>query len=238
MATLNEILFDVAESVRSIISDDFEIDNRKIVFWIKNQRAKYLKQEFNRPYRIIDQRTVQSIEALPLEVVNVLTIPNVTLPISKKVLRSTVEIPNTIEQYYKPTFTRIGSVDITDRRFTLIDYSKAPYVGNGKLNKEEFFVFLIQKRLYVISNDNNRKWKGLKYINLQGVFEDVEEVEAIRKTLGLRSTDYTWDEYYPVGDWMIPFLKEEIKKTDLRQFIIPKDNTNDANALPVEGGNQ
>ena len=238
MATLNEILFDVAESVRSIISDDFEIDNRKIVFWIKNQRAKYLRQEFNKPYRIVDQRVTQNIESLPLQVVNVLTIPNITLPVSKKVLRSTVEIPNTIEQYYKPTFTRIGSIDITDRRFTLIDYSKAPYAGNGKLNKEEFFVFLIQKRLYVISNDNNRKWKGLKYINLQGVFEDVEEVEAVRKTLGLRSTDYTWDEYYPVGDWMIPFLKEEIKKTDLRQFIIPKDNTNDANALPVEGGGQ
>lgn len=238
MATLNEILFDVAESVRSIISDDFEIDNRKIVFWIKNQRAKYLRQEFNRPYRIVDQRTTQNIESLPLQVVNVLTIPNITLPVSKKVLRSTVEIPNTIEQYYKPTFTRIGSVDIIDRRFTLIDYSKAPYVGNGKLNKEEFFVFLMNRYLYVISNDNNRKWKGLKYLNLQGVFEDVEEVEALRKTLGLRTTDYTWDEYYPVGDWMIPFLKEEIKKTDLRQFIIPKDDTNDANALPVEGGNQ
>ena len=36
---------------------------------------------------------------------------------------------------------------------------------------------------------------------------------------------------------MIPLLKEEIKKTDLRQFIIPKDNTNDANAQPIEGGN-
>ena len=36
---------------------------------------------------------------------------------------------------------------------------------------------------------------------------------------------------------MIPFLKDEIKKTDLRQFIVPKDNTNDANAQPIEGGN-
>ena len=236
MSSLNQICYDVWESVRSIITDDDELDIRKLGFWVKNQRAKYLRQEYNKPYRIIDDRTVQVIEALPLQTVNVLSIPNLTLPVSKKVLRSSVRIPNTIEQYAKPTFTRIGSLDITDRKFTYIDYSKLPFVGNGRLNKSQFFVTLVERYLYVISNDNNYKWKGLKHLNLQGVFEDVEELENLRYTLRLRTTEYSWDEYYPVGDWMIPLLKEEIKKTDLRQFIIPKDNTNDANAQPIEGG--
>lgn len=236
MSTLNQIIYDTWESVRSVITDDDELDIRRIAFWIKNQRAKYLRQEFNKPYRIIDDRTVQVIEALPLVTVDTLSIPGITLPVSKKVLRSSVRIPNTIEQYTKPTFTRIGSLDMTDRRFNYIDYAKLPYVGNGRLNKEQFFVTLVDRYLYVISNDNNYKWKGLQYLNLQGVFEDVEELENLRQSLGLRSTEYSYDEYYHVGDWMIPFLKDEIKKTDLRQFIVPKDNTNDANAQPIEGG--
>lgn len=235
-STLNQITFDVWESVRSIITDDDELDIRKLGFWVKNQRAKYLRQEFNKNLRVIDDRTVQVIEALPLVTVDVLATTGLSFPVSKKVLRSSVRIPNTIEQYSKPTFTRIGSLDITDRKFTYIDYSKLPYAGNGRLNKSQFFVTLIERYLYVISNDNNYKWKGLEYLNLQGVFEDVEELENLKYSLQLRSTEYSWDEYYPVGDWMVPFLKEEIKKTDLRQFIIPKDNDNDANAQPIEGG--
>ena len=236
-STLNQICYDVWESVRSIITDDDELDIRRLGFWVKNQRAKYLRQEYNKPYRVIDDRAVQIIEALPLQTVDTLSIPNVTLPVSKKVLRSSVRIPNTIEQYTKPTFTRIGSLDVTDRKFNYVDYAKLPYVGNGRLNKKEFYITLVERYLYVISNDNNYKWKGLQYLNLQGVFEDVEELENLKYTLGLRTTEYSWDEYYPIGDWIIPFLKEEIRKTDLRQFIIPKDNTNDANAQPIEGSN-
>ena len=234
-STLNQICYDTWESVRSIITDDDELDIRRLGFWIKNQRANLLRRDYNKNYRVIDDRAIQVIEALPLQTVNVLSIPNVTLPVSKKVLRSSVRIPNTIEQYTKPTFTRIGSLDVTDRKFNYVDYTKLPYVGNGRLNKKEFYVTLIERYLYVISNDNNYKWKGLEYLNIQGVFEDVEELENLKYSLGLRTTEYSWDEYYPIGDWIIPFLKEEIKKTDLRQFIIPKDNTNDANAQPIEG---
>lgn len=236
MASLNEVLYDCWESVRSIITDDDELDERRLAFWIKNQRAMLLRRELNKPYRIVDQRISQDLGSIPLQVTNVISIPNITIPISKMVMSTTVLLPNTIEQYTKPSFTRIGSLDKVDRRFTYVDYTKAPYVGNGRLNTEEFFVFLIGRRLYVISNKNNRKWKGLKYINIQGVFEDVEEAENLRHQLGNRSDEFSWDEYYPIGDWMIPILKEELKKTDLRQFIVPKDDTNDANSQPIDGG--
>jgi hypothetical protein len=235
--TLNELIYDVAESVRSIISDDSELDNRRIAFWIKNQRAKYLRQEVNKPYRIVDQRVSQDLGPVQLQVTNSISVPGVTIPISKMIMSTTILLPNTIEQYTKPTFTRIGSLDLVDRRFNLIDYSQAPYVGNGRLNSTQFFVFLIGRRMYVVSNKNNAKWKGLKYLNIQGVFEDPEEAENLKKSIGNRSTDFSWDEYYPLGDWMIPLLKEEIKKTDLRQFIVPKDDTNDANAQPIAPAN-
>lgn len=234
--TLNEIVYDVWESVRSIISDDSELDKRKLAFWIKNQRARMLKQEFNKNYRVIDQRVVQDLGSVELQVTNTISIPNITIPLSKMVMSTIVELPNTIEQYTKPTFTRIGSIDKIDRKFTYVDYTKAPYVGNGKLNTNQFFVFLIGKTLYVTGNKNNSKWKGLKYINIQGVFEDVEEAENLKYSLGNRSTEYSWDEYYPIGDWLVPVIKEEIKKTDLSQFIIPRDSSNDASALPIEGG--
>jgi len=233
MATLNELVYDLWESVRSIISDDDDLDIRKLAFWIRTQRAKYLRQEFNKPYRVIDDRVVQNLGAVPLEVVDSLFISGVALPISKKIMRTTILLPNTIEQYIKPTFTRIGSLDITDRKFSFIDYSKAPFVGNGRFNSKEFFVFLMERRLYVISNQNNHKWKGLQYINIQGVFEDPIEVENLKKLIGTRDTYYDWNEYYPLGDWIWPFLKDEIHRTDLKEFIVPKDSENNASQAPI-----
>ncbi len=60
MATLNEIAYDLLSIVRPQLSDDNDIDIRQIKFWIRNQRALWLRNELNRK-RSIDEDVIQTL---------------------------------------------------------------------------------------------------------------------------------------------------------------------------------
>jgi hypothetical protein len=48
MVTLNQLIYDLLEIVRPNLSDDDNFDKRQIAFWIKNQRALWLRNELNK----------------------------------------------------------------------------------------------------------------------------------------------------------------------------------------------
>ena len=60
MATLNEISYDLLSIVRPQLSDDTDIEIRQIKFWIRNQRALWIRNELNRK-RSIDEDIIQTL---------------------------------------------------------------------------------------------------------------------------------------------------------------------------------
>ena len=223
--TLNEIVYDLWEAVRGNISDDDVLDERLLKYFIHNQRALWLRNEFNKN-RTVDDAVIQDLGAVELEIDDrIIDNPYIQ---DKKILRSINEIPVTIERHNSPTITRVGSLDYKDRPFSFVDYTDAPFAGHGKFNKNEFFAFLLNRRMYVVSNCNNVRWKGLKYINVRGVFENPEEASAFSHIDG--TVCYGDESAYPINKWMIPYLKDAILKADLKYFVRPiSDNQNDAN---------
>lgn len=225
MTTLNQICFDLWNHIRGNISDDDTMDIRMLKYFVHNQRSIWIRNNLNKN-RDVDDNIVQDLGAVPIEIVD-RQLDNVYIQ-DKKILRTVSKIPVAIELNSNTALTRIGSLDIRERPFQFIDYSRLPYIGKGKFNSKEIFTFLLNGYIYIVTDCNNPLGKVIKYINIRGVFENPEEVASFTNELGVSC--YSDDSPYPINKWMIPFMKAEILKLDLKQFVLPTDESNNSNA--------
>jgi hypothetical protein len=228
MSTLNEIAFDLLTIVRPKISDDSDIDIRQIKFWIKNQRALWIRNELNK-FRTIDSELIQTICA-ELEEVDPSDCCGIDIGCDK-IMRTVKDIPSTIELHAKEAILRVAGINKLTKPFSYIDYSRVPFAGNSRFNTDEVYSFLHNKRMYIFSK-KNPEYKFLENISIRGVFEDPEEAAKFKDcNSGLPC--YSDDERYPIKAWMIPAMKEYILKSNLfiqAQAESLADNSNNANS--------
>ena len=189
---------------------------------INEQRSLFIRKEYNRK-RVLDPNIQQTINCLELELVD----PHnccVDIPIGCKILRTKYQIPNTIELHHTKTLSSVGPVDITQKRFSLIDYSRVPYVGNGRTTGNSIYAFLYDNYIYIFSK--KAEIKTLKSITIRGIFEDPTAL----KDLNDCSNKPCWspDNVYPINQWMWAYIKPQILNSLLRQKSIPVDDTNNS----------
>ena len=144
--TLDEIAYLYLSSVNKV-SDDSDLDFRLMKSWIRTTRAVWVKNELNK-YKPISPSFTQPLGIIDLELVD---ISEGIVPVGFNILRTTVDIPKTIETMFEPTFTRIGPAIVTSANYKLIPYERVPYVGSGRFDEAAIFVFLRNNRIYVIS---------------------------------------------------------------------------------------
>lgn len=222
--TLNKLMYDLWEVVREYITDDDFLDKRKFKEWIHNQRALWIRNELNKN-RTIDDNLIQDLGCLELENADVSSC--CALPINCTVKRTVKELPVTIERHNEPTFIRIGPINRMLKGFTLIPYSRAPYVTEGRFNRNQIYSFLLNRRIYLVSgNSDDPQLKLLKFINVLAVIENPEEAANFKSCDG--SSCFDEDSPYPINRWMIPYLKDAIIKADLSYIMKANaDPTND-----------
>ena len=80
----------------------------RVYFWIKNQRALWLRNELNKN-RTIDPNIVQDLGCIELELADKAECCD--LEDGCKILRTNVTIPNTIELHNKTGITRVAPID-------------------------------------------------------------------------------------------------------------------------------
>jgi len=198
MATLNEITYDLLQHIRANNSDDDDIDLRSIKYWIKNQRALWLKNELGK-WKVTSRGIIQDLGTLSLES-------------SGTLKRTTTDVPNFLFVRGEPRITRVGPVAITDKNYSIVHYNHSHFVHNGRFNSDIVSAFLYNDRIYLVGAVTS-----LTQVNVQGVFEDPLDV-----------TGMTADSEYPIHDGFLPYVKTEILKLDVKQFIqLPVDKTND-----------
>ena len=73
--TLNELVYDLLERYQNIISDDIDIDFRKVAFWIHNQRALWISNNLKK-LRYVQDVIAQEIRDVELEIVDNINIVN------------------------------------------------------------------------------------------------------------------------------------------------------------------
>lgn len=221
--TLNQLVFDIYNTKRAgVLSDDDNISERLIEFWIRNVRSLLIRQDYQKK-RSLSENIIQSLGCVLLELVDKSTCCD-SITADCNILRSTQRIPQPIEVDQKDLITRIGPIDLSTHGYSIIPYSRVPYVGSNKYTRFFTRAFVKDNYVYVMTNNDL-----LEYINVQGVFEDPVEVKNFSHCDGLPC--YTDNDSYPISSWMIPAIKEIILKSDFAMTSIAGvDNTNDSKA--------
>jgi hypothetical protein len=197
---------------------------------INGQREVWLRNEYNKN-RSIDPNIQQVLPCVEVELVDPHTCC-IEVPVGCKLLRTKHVIPNTIEFYNNKGITSIGPVDITQKRFVLIDYNRVPYVGNSRFNKTTIFAFLYEGYIYLISNSPINKL--VQYITIRGIFTDPTSLGDVIDCQG----NTCWSPYdpYPLNGWMWEqFIKPYIIQQLMQKQMIPLDNENDAKDNKTDG---
>jgi hypothetical protein len=222
--TLDSLAFDLWLTVRNgKISDDDDLDIRQIKFWIKNNRAVWIKNELNKG-RPVSQKFIQDVNdgCVELERVDVSTCPLVN--VGQTLLRTTIDIPNTIERGNIPMITRVGPATVNSGSYFFIPYERVPYVSQGHFNSNAIYAFWLDNRIYLVSGTSNLNYSGMKKCNIRGVFADPEAVPGYDATLD-----------YPITEHLWVYMKDIILKSDVTMFLSTlSDEINDSSAAPAE----
>jgi len=206
--TLDAMAYDLWLTIRSgRIVDDDDIDLRQIKFWIRNSRAVWIKNELSKN-RSISQRFIQDVNngCVTLERVDVSLCP--LLSIGCTLLRTNIEIPNTIEKAGVPTLTRVGPTLANMATYYIVPYERIPWIGSGRFNKNFIFAFWKDNRVYLVSNGSSLNYSGMKKVNIRGVFVDPEVVPGYNSTRD-----------YPITEALWVYLKDIIIKTDATTLL-------------------
>jgi len=234
--TLNHYAYNIRNIARAGQgnSDDELLNIRQVKFWINAWRAVGVLQrtEYGKH---IDPQLVQDLGVVPLLTVDAAdsNCPAVEYGCTvKKII-----LPKLVDFPYNRGVVFVGKIDkrtpfIIDSADTTI-YKEATQFGN------------LTSRVYMIGNTMyvklSAKDKGLKYINVRGVFEDPESV-ATYTAPGCDATCYdsSVDEYpMPLG--MYDFVTKNILMTELSMTLqTAEDELNNAKSekgveAPVKG---
>jgi hypothetical protein len=148
------------------------------------------------------------------------------IPVGCKVLRTKQKLPNPIELHHSKTITSVGPILITERRFTLINFSRVPYIGHTNVSKNLVYAFVLDGYIYVISK-NSQQLALLERIMIRGIFEDPTALAELTACDG--KPCWSPDDVYPLNQWMWEYIKPQILQQLLQKRQMPKDDNNNNN---------
>jgi len=224
--TENDIIYDVMELARgNQIVDDTDLDGRQIMFICNNQRALWLRNEYNKPGRQIDHNVEQDLGCVKLIEVDAAECCNVSISTDCIILRTEKQIPNTIEFHHGTAITRVGPIKKVDVPFSFIPYNRAQFSGDDKYAKNIIQAFLLNNYIYLITPSTASAF--LEYINVRGVFETPSDAAAFTDCDGTNCYDKATSKY-PINGWTYAYLKEQILRELGLALKTPKDTAGDS----------
>jgi hypothetical protein len=218
-------------SVKPHLSDDDDLDIRKVKRDVALKRSLFIRNELNKN-RTIDSNLVQTLGCVELELASPVDCC-IDIDVDCKILRTIDVIPNTIELHNKKLITRVGNILFTNKKFNFVPYDRFIFSGNLQYTKNDIYATLHGGRLYLKSN--NIDHLGLKFIDIQGVFED--PTEAARFINCENNPCYSDDSPYPINMWM----EDNIKTTLIEEYLkstlkATKDMVNDGESKQSDNG--
>jgi len=202
--TLNEIAYNILNSVRGGRPNQSEhISIDQIKFNIKHYRAVFIRRDFARN-GIITRHLEQDLGCLELEEVNPSKCCN--LPVDCSVSRTKRKIPKTVRFNFKDAITHVG--DVTGlTRIPIVESSMISYLPFDKYTSDKYKAYMIEDYMYIYNA------KGLKFINLRGIFENPEDLKHFNCESGS-----CWDENsnFPMPMDMVQLVTNGIMSGELR----------------------
>jgi hypothetical protein len=224
MATLNQIIFNLRNLRRAgRLSDDDAISDRQWAFIVNYYRARLIKQDIQKS-RLISGNIVQNLGQVTLIEAD----KNECCDIMDCVLRIELPIPSAVDTDQYPLITYVGLLNGT-KSFQRTTYERAIYDQHATYTGKQPKWYQSGRFIYII----NPPSKALKYINIQGVFEDPAAAIKYRTCdcPGNNESCYTgFDFEYPLPIDKIDTINKMIMEAEAKfANILPQDKSNDTN---------
>lgn len=219
MLTLRDLHSQLDEAL-NINSTESSLSHEYYTDLINQQRSLWIRNEYNKN-RSIDPNVQQEF-CVDVELVDP-TICCINVPKTCKVLRTKVPIPNAIEFANSKGITSVGPVFITLPRFSIVDYTRVPYVGNGRTGRLNTYAFLYGTYIYIISQ--KPELYLLEKVTIRGIFENPTELGEFTNC-ETNQKCWTLDSLYPLNDWMWVYMKAQILGELGQKQMIPSDEAN------------
>jgi hypothetical protein len=218
MASLNELAYNVLNIARGgLSSDDDRLNIRQIKFWIRYYRS-YAILNFSQSGKKIDFQLVQDLGCITLEDVDKADCPSVLwgCNVKKAAIPKLVDLPNDKGLIWVGLVDKQTPIIITSPN---VVHFKKHQRFTGDMRRAYF----IGGNIYVTDPFN----EDICYINVRGIFDDPKDV--CYTTSDGNSTYIDDDDDYPLPNYMIPFIIENILEKELNVSINSiNDETNDA----------
>lgn len=234
MASLSTLQYEVLENINVQI-DDTNVTRRFITRLINEKRAKFLYNHLSGNRQLSSQIT-QPIRCLEMELTDKVDCCLDAYKSGCLILRSVKQIPKIISYRNNLALTKIGSPDITEASFNIVELDAIPTSGYGRFNKNVLYTFIFDQYVYVISRDQNAA-NLIERVNVHAAWEDPT---ALKDFLACDKLPcWTVDAEYPLEDWMWNDMKPYIIQELIQKQSIPTDGLNDnqdtANTQPLPG---
>ena len=223
--TLLEIIYDLRGIIsNNRLTDDTRLDDRLLKEWVHTHRAVWIRRESSKGGWQVDRQIVQDIYDT-LEVANRSQVSGFTTKGS--ILRTSQELPKSIELKNKSGYLEIGPTDRLALPFSFVTIDRARTFGSGRFNSKAICAFEYDRRMYLWARMTNENfYKYIRYIGIHGLLEDPSEAARINHVNG--DPCYSDDDEYPMNSWMWKYLREEIINANFELLQKAQtDKTND-----------
>lgn len=170
--TLLEVIYSVKERLQ-INTDDrsFDVTDEFILFTYEGKRAIVLSRMYNSA-KAVNQAIVQHYK-VEMEKVDRSICPIV--PVGCTILRSKEPLPALLYLHRGIFISRVGSLDIASKGYTMIEYDRVPFAFSGVINaKKPIFAFVTGNYLYIFSK--NKVVNLFDNVAISGVFEQPSKI--------------------------------------------------------------
>ena len=218
----NEIIYDIREALRQTI-DDSNIDDREIIFQVNIQRSLFYRNQYNQRNRIIDEDIKQRL-FVPISKVD----ENLCISTDCTTLRSTIPIPKSIELHHKNAILNVSSTTITNKNFSLVNWTNFLFSGNSRYSKNEVFVSLNTDG-YLYLKVSNKLAKFIDTLLVDVILENPLEVKDFVDCNSTSNDCFNLDTFdYPIKQYAYATIKDVVVNTFINKLNIPEDKKNDA----------
>lgn len=217
--TFPQLIYNLRNLIRDNRSDDLKITDRQLEFIVNYYRARLIKQDADKN-RSISSNIIQDLGKVPLTLVDKAEVSGTN--IGKTILRTTDPIPKLLELNQKDAIIYIGGLDKSSN-IDFVTKAKSRWNRWNKYGSKLPTAFYRNGYIYISECP-----KMLKYINIEGIFEDPRQVSKYNN-IDNPCYDINKDPY-PMSGYMISALTDMIVSKELTFFLqMTPDDVNDAN---------
>lgn len=206
--TLNEIVYSIIEIIRPKLMSGDAINKDLVKFLVKNTRAALIRQDLNKAHTI-DRSLIQDLGCVEVEIVDSAECCDIESECS--FIRTKKPIPSLVELHNKTLLTRVGPIDKMGKAYEVLEYERVPYEisSENPFTNKLLKAFMMNSKgyVYLLIPKNSKSKMMIEYINIQGVFEDPEQLREYASGCS-GSACYSDDEPFPVKHWMINSIRD------------------------------